>query len=194
MSINQLVKPVTKKWLDTNIGGVIIDGELTYDEANKVAGDSLVLDITKTAKWTPTANIPVGNAFVGRLASTTLTGSTAIRLGITSLYPYPTIYSIINGTSVRVSDAGTYLVICGVFSTDSSAAFDVDFQKNGSSLGSSKQVTSITPILSYNKVNNFTFTPISLSPGDDILVTASCPGGTVNTYSTGSFLLISKID
>lgn len=194
MSINQLVKPVQKKWLDTHIGGVIIDGALIYDAANKAPNDSLVLDLTKTAKWTPLSNLTLGSVFVGRLGSVSLfSGDTT--LNISSLSPFPAIYSIINGNKIQVSETGEYLVTAVLFSTDTTGSYAASVTINGVNDEYARQVAGPTPVLGYNKLNNVSYAPMLLTAGDYITVIAnSISGSGIPILSSGSVIVVSRIN
>lgn len=194
MSINQLVKPVQKKWLDTHIGGVIIDGELTYDETNKVENDSLVLDLNKVAKWTPISNLTLGSIFTGRLKSTSLFSGTTV-MQVVSVSPFPAIYTLVDGAKIKVSATGEYLVIAVLFSTDTSASYAASVAVNDNTDEYARQVAGPSTILGYNKVNNYCFTTLLLNADDYITVATNSISGTgVPIFSSGSFVVVSRIN
>lgn len=194
MSINQLVKPVTKQWLDTHIGGVTIDGELNYKNSDKANGDSLVLDANMVAQWVPVANLTLGSVLVARLGQATLNSSLTTYFMYASPAPHPAIYSIVDNNKLYVSETGKYQVISLLFATNSSASIAQEIAVNGVGVSSTRQVSGISPILGYIKENNIVFETVSLNAGDYISIIANSPSGApITTFTNGSFLVISRL-
>lgn len=191
MSINQIVNQNPKKWLDGHVGGVIVDGDLIYDESNKAVGDVLELDSNKIARWQPNSDIHSGSVFVGRIANTPLSSS-VITCDILALFPFPSIYSIFNGNSVRVSEAGDYLVIATLFSTDSIAQISCEIARNGFAAANTRSSTGGSNIVSYNKRNNCSYEILKLNAGDLISVVANASAIT-QVYASGSCLNIIRL-
>ena len=194
MSVNQLVQPTPKRWLDGYIGGVIVDGSLTYDTGNMAVGDGLVLDTNKIARWDVPSYANSGSVFVGRLASTTLSTS-VVKYSIAPLYPYPAIYSIVDGTDLTVSEAGDYVVISMLYSNSSTASIAQIVTVNSSSQAPSRQVSGPSAIFTVINQNNLTYLPVTLAAGQHISIEAnSASGGAITTFGTGSFVMMMRVN
>jgi len=192
MSINQLVKQVKKSWLDAKVGGVTIDGSLSYDDTNKATGDSLVLDASKIARWIPIAALNFGSVFVGRFTNQTLTSSVIV-LPIVSINPFPAAaYSLIDG-NLHINATGNYLCMVQLFSTDTIASMAIEVKVNSTAVANSQNVSPESPILSFNKRNVGTFQPLKLNAGDVVSVIANALSATANIFTVGNVFAMMRL-
>lgn len=193
MSINQLVAPVYKKWLDAKVGGVTVDGEFVYDAANMVSGDILMLDSNKIAQWTPLSNLTVGSVLLARIQAVNL-NSTVVTLNISSIIPFPTTYTI-GSNFVTVNETGQYLVSALLYAGVSVGQMAVEIAVNGVANTSSENVSVLSPKLSYIESNTYTQIPLKLNAGDVVTFLAnSITGATMSVLSSGSILSILRLN
>jgi len=193
MSINQLTNQSRKKWLSANIGGVDVDGQLTYDTANMAPGDSLVLNASHVAKWIPVSALALGSVYTGRLKTVTLNNAT-YTYQISSVNPFPAVYTLVDNSKITVNKDGVYSVMCLTFATDTTSTTAIEIAKNGVGIAATRQANSPTAVLGYNKQNCFTYYTLPLLAGDYITIIANSPSGAnYTTFVSGSFVVVSQI-
>jgi hypothetical protein len=115
MSLNEIVDPNYKLWLNPVVNSIKIDGDWTYKESEKTSGDNLVLDSNLVAHWTTLPlNLPYGNSIAVRPAAQNISNLSA-PLILNYLAPSSPLYSFNNGDNhITILQPGTYLAFANI--------------------------------------------------------------------------------
>lgn len=115
MSLNEIVDVNYKPWLNPVVNSIKIDGEWSYKESEKTAGDNLILDSNLVAHWiTPPLNTPYGNGIAVRPAQQNINNLSA-PLILNYLAPFSPLFSFTTGSNhVTIVEPGTYLAYANI--------------------------------------------------------------------------------
>ena len=115
MSLNEIVDPNYKPWLNPVVNSIKIDGDWTYKESDKTAGDSLVLNSNLIAKWsTVPLDSPYGNGIAARPAAQNITNISA-PLILNYLAPSSPLYSFNSGNNhITIIQPGIYIAFANI--------------------------------------------------------------------------------
>lgn len=195
MSINQLVKPVKKEWLDGHIGGITVDGAFNYKNSQKAPGDVLVLDSNKIAVWQPETAEASANTATALVLATQLSSATSI-FRISSDFSHPVSVYSFGSNFIKVKKSGSYLVIFNLEGENNTNAVAIEIAINGFGISETRLVDNPTTTITTPIYNNlFTFRCFTLDVDDEISVIGNSPGGGIfNSSGRGSRLTVVKLD
>lgn len=132
MSLNELIAPSTKPWLNANVNDIKIYNNWTYKTADQLPGKVLVLDSNKVAQWgTASSSSPYGNSISVR-PITQIFNSDPSSPQLYTFSTYSPLFSITNGnTYLTINTPGLYIGFVNVAYNDNiSNSFEVAVQKD----------------------------------------------------------------
>lgn len=209
MSLNEIVDPNYKPWLDPVVNIIKVDGDWSYKESDKTAGDNLVLDSNLVAQWIPLpGNTPYGNAIAVRPASQNITNISSTIL-LNYLAPFAPFYTFNTNTNhITINQPGTYLLYANInYNTNVANSVFIEFEKQsdinpnqfnpvvGSKIRSYPGTTVFTPLNNLKQQINLCTAGVvrTIAPNRQVRIRCSTSGSSIPIVSEYSSFLIVKV-